>query len=691
MSSRLIINPIEPPQPPEPPVPPTPPIPIVIIPTQNVYSSLGNFITQSSFNRSSNNPSPNLLHGTYTTRNINPLNNDVISNAILYLPRFTSGLTKNIVYTKSLITNGSLSLVENYSIHFWIFPMTLSNMSNSINLITKGNSAMNSYGEYTVQIAVDGRIFVGFTSNSSNIILRSNRQLLSSQATFVSIVKTMSSIIIYLNNVLDNQMNLTSVPTPTTNPVVIGSQLLNGYIDNIIISTLVDSNFRKQQYSYIPTTYVFMFDSGKITYNGYNIVNKINVVLPINNTNAKFFNYLLENHSNGFMEQSNNTFLYFSFPTKNITLTTNESGYIYNKINVSRIGSFDFVNLAIDLVETNDIQFKTYSLMDGYYSNFNGETYFFSSGMVYDYDNATNSIITSVLTREKVNYILLSITAALAVRYSSPNTYIFYSYFKDIFLPEPSSIQTHSVFIQKVSHFTIGNSCSITDIVGNVNIGTFNFTCETNLKILEKQYSSERSLKEETTDMYRNIFQNHSSNNQILQNTLTHIDNIDIVDIAEPLNVLKMTPNIDASYATFPIQSNNKIYVYNTNGMDLLAITNTFSSNFVSTIPVLENSSTFDFKIGTEMDLIDVLFKTTAQLSSYIVFNMSNNLPPGMYQLSIMSNTPIKILLNGKESLVNSLVPQHMVFHHNGNLLCLEIQFFYRRVTQITKLLILQS
>ncbi len=189
MSSRLIINPIEPSQPPEPPVPPTPPTPV--IPTQNVYSSLGNFITQSSFNRSSTNPSPNLLQGTYTTRNINPLNNDVISNAILYLPRFTSGITKNIVYTKSLITNGSLSLVENYSIHFWIFPMTLSNMSNSINLITKGNSAMNSYGEYTVQIAVDGRIFVGFTSNSSNIILRSNRQLLSSQATFVSIVKTM--------------------------------------------------------------------------------------------------------------------------------------------------------------------------------------------------------------------------------------------------------------------------------------------------------------------------------------------------------------------------------------------------------------------------------------------------------------------------------------------------------------------
>ena len=126
--------------------------------------------------------------------------NDVISNAILYLPRFTSGLTKNIVYTKSLITNGSLSLVENYSIHFWIFPITLSNMSNSINLITKGNSAINSYGEYTVQIAVDGRIFVGFTSNSSNIILRSNRQLLSGQATFVSIVKTMSSIIIYFNN-----------------------------------------------------------------------------------------------------------------------------------------------------------------------------------------------------------------------------------------------------------------------------------------------------------------------------------------------------------------------------------------------------------------------------------------------------------------------------------------------------------
>ena len=678
MSSRLIINPIEPPQP---LVPPTP--------SQNVYASVGNFITQSSFNRSSNHPSPNLLHGTYTTRNINPLNNDAISNAVLYLPRFTSGVTKNIVYTKSLTTNGSLSLVETYSIHFWIFPMTLSNMSNSIHLITKGNTSTNSYGEYTVQITVDGRIFVGFTSNSSNIILRSNQPLLPNQATFVSIVKSMSSMIIYLNNVLDNQITLTSVPTPTTNPVIIGSQLFNGYIDNIIITTLTDIKFIAKLYSYVPTTYIFTFDSGRITYNGYNIVNKINVVLPTNTTNAKFFNYLLENHSNGFIEQSNNTFLYFSFPTKNIQLVTNESGNIYNKINVSRIGSFDFVNLSIDLTETNDIQLKTYSLLDGYYSNFNGETYFFSAGIVYEYDNITNTIIPSVLTREKVNYILLSITVAIAVRYSSPNTYKFYSYFKDIFLPEPSSIETHSVFIQKVSHFTIGNSCSITDIIGNVNIGTFNFNRETNLKILEKQYSNERSLNEETTDMYRNIFQNHSSISHIPHSTLTPIDDIDVI---EPLNVLKMTPNNDmSSYAVFPVNSHNTVYIYNTNGMDLLAITNTFSSNFVSTIPVLETSSAFDFKVGTEMDLIDVLFKINAQLSSYIVFNMNNNLQPGMYQLSIMSNTPIKIILNGKESLINSLVPQHMVFHHNGNLLSLEIQFFYRRVTQITKLLLLQS
>lgn len=677
MSSRLIINPIEPPVPPEPPIPPTP--------TQNAYSSLSNFITQSSFNRSSNYPSSNVLHGTYTTRNLNPLTNDVITNAILYLPRFTSGITKNIVYTKSLITEGTLSLVEKYSIHFWIYPITLSNMSNSVNLITKGNSAINSYGEYTIQIGVDGRIFVGFTSNSSNIILRSNRPLATNQATFVSIIKSMSSIIIYFNNVIDNQVSLSSIPTPTTNPVVIGSQLLNGYIDNIIITASTDNKLKSQLYSYVPTTYVFTFHNGTITYNGYNIVNKINLVLPKNNPNAKFFNYLLENHSNGFIEQPDNLFIYFSFPTKNTSLITDNTGNIYNKINMLRIGSFDFVNLAIDLIETNDVQYNTYSLMDGYYSNFNGETYYFSSGIMYEYDTNTNSIISAVLTRERVNYILLSITAALAVRYSSQNTYVFYSYFKDMYIPDEETITKHTVFIQKVSHFTIGNSCSITDIVGNVNIGTFNFNCETNSKVLEKQYSSERSLKE-TPNMYRNIFQTRlssiSSNPPLGQNTLSHIDDV------KP----SVISNTNESYTMFPVSTNdNKVFIYNTNGMDLLAITNTFSSNFVDTIPILTNSSTFDFVIGSEMDLIDVLFKTIAPLSSYIVFNMNNTLPIGMYQLSIMSNTPIKIILNGKESLINSLVPQHNVFHHNGNVLCLEIQFYYRRVTQITKLLLLQS
>jgi hypothetical protein len=674
MSSRLIINPIEPP---EPPVPPTPPKP-----TQNVYSSLGDFITQSSFNRSSNYPSSNVLHGTYTTRNLNPLTNDVITNAILYLPRFTSGITKNIVYTKSLITEGTLSLVENYSIHFWIYPMTLSNMSNSINLITKGNSTINSYGEYTVQIGVDGRIFVGFTSNSSNIILRSNRPLATNQATFVSIIKSMSSIIIYFNNVIDNQVSLSSIPTPTTNPVVIGSQLLNGYIDNVIITASTDNKLKSQLYSYVPTTYVFTFNNGSITYNGYNIVNKINLVLPKNNPNAKFFNYLLENHSNGFIEQADNTFIYFSFPTKNTILITDNTGNIYNKINVLRIGSFDFVNLAIDLIEMNDIQFNTYSLMDGYYSNFNGETYYFSSGIMYEYDNNTNSIISAVLTRERVNYILLSITAALAVRYSAQNTYVFYSYFKDMYIPDERTITNHTIFIQKVSHFTMGNSCSITNIVGNVNIGTFNFTCETNPKVLEKQYSIERSLNNETPDMSRNIFQTRFPNIPLTQNTMLRADNV------KP----SIISNTTESYTIFPINSNdNKVFIYDTNGMDLLAITNTFSSNFVNTIPVLTNSTTFDFTTGSEIDLIDVLFKTFAPLLSYIVFNINNTIPAGMYQLSIMSNTPIKIILNGKESLINSLVPQHNVFHHTGNLLCLEIQFFYRRVTQITKLLLLQS
>jgi hypothetical protein len=493
-------------------------------------------------------------------------------------------------------------------------------------------------------------------------------------------------MIIYFNNVIDNQVALSSIPTPTTNPVVIGSQVLNGYIDNMIILSSTNSKLRSQLYSYIPTTYIFTFDNGGITYNGYNIANKINAVLPINNPNAKFFNYLLENHSNGFIEQSGNTFVYFSFPTKNITLTTNETGNIYNKINVLRVGSFDFVNLAMELVETGDIQFNTYSLMDGYYSNFNGETYLFSAGMVYEYDNGTESIIATVLTRERVNYILLSITAALAVRYSAQNTYIFYSYFKDMFLPESNSIQTHSVFIQKVSHFTIGNSCSKTDIVGNANIGSFNFSCETTPKILEKTYSNEKSLKEETPNVSRNIFQTLFS----AGNNTPRLEEKESLPIST--SMANSMSNTNESYAMFPVIANdNKVFIYNTNGMDLLAITNTFSSNFVNSIPILVNSSAFDFIIGAEMDLIDVLFKTIAPLSSYIIFNTKNSLPPGMYQLSIMSNTPIKIILNGHESLVNSLVPQHMVFHHNGNALCLEIQFFYRRVTQITKLLILQS
>lgn len=680
MSSRLIINSIVPPVPPQPPQPPQPPTP-----SQNVYSSVGNFITQSSFNRSSNNPSSNVLHGTYTTRNLNPLTNNVITNAILYLPRFTSGITKNIVYTKSVITDGTLSLVENYSIHFWIYPITLSNMTNSINLITKGNTSTNSYGEYTVQISVDGRLFVGFTHNSSNIILRSNRPLSTNQSTFVSIVKSLSSMIIYFNTVVDNQVSLSSIPTPTTNPVVIGSPLLNGYIDNIMIVNSTDVQLMASLYTYVPTTYVFTFVNGIITYNGYNVVNKTNTVLPTNIPNAKFFNYLLENHSNGFIKQPDNKFIYFSFPTKNSTLTTDNTGSIYNKINLLRIGSFDFVNLNMELIEMNDIQFNTYSLMDGYYSNFNGETYFFSSGMVYEYDSGTNSIIKVVLTREKVNYILLSITAALAVRYSSPNTYTFYSYFKDIYLPEQASIKNHTVFIQKVSHFKIGNSCSITDVVGNANIGTFNFNCEVNPQILEKQYSSERSLIEETSNISRNIFQMSLPNIQTINDGSSAV-------VLEPVLGTKTLPNTNESYAMFPnIINDNKVFIYNTHGMDLLAITNTFSSNFVNTVPLLVNSSNFDFSIGTEMDLIDILFKTIAPLSSYIVFNVNNPLPPGMYQLSIMSNTPIKIILNGRESLVNSLVPQHMVFHHSGSVMYLEIQFYYRRVTQITKILLLQS
>jgi hypothetical protein len=109
---------------------------------------------------------------------------------------------------------------------------------------------------------------------------------------------------------------------------------------------------------------------------------------------------------------------------------------------------------------------------------------------------------------------------------------------------------------------------------------------------------------------------------------------------------------------------------------------------FINTLPKLENTYNIDFELDISIDIIDILLTRQIDLSRQIIFNFNKPLSPGIYNFSIITNSYVVVKINGKEHIINSQTPMHILFHNAKPFLELEMSFYYEKITQIVRFMI---
>ena len=73
-----------------------------------------------------------------------------------------------------------------------------------------------------------------------------------------------------------------------------------------------------------------------------------------------------------------------------------------------------------------------------------------------------------------------------------------------------------------------------------------------------------------------------------------------------------------------------------------------------------------------------------------VVYHYCKPLSPGIYNFSIVTNTFIIVKINTKEYKINSQEPMHILFHNSNIYLDLEISFYYEKITQIARFMLVE-
>ena len=135
----------------------------------------------------------------------------------------------------------------------------------------------------------------------------------------------------------------------------------------------------------------------------------------------------------------------------------------------------------------------------------------------------------------------------------------------------------------------------------------------------------------------------------------------------------------------------NIIYVYETSGMNMFAILNRMSDFYMSKVPQLLGRYKTELIVDIEYDIIDNLLINKIDYGKFIMIDFEINFPTGMYNLSIISNSLMKLSVGSREYAINSTNPQHIVFHKGRKSLELQVQFDWQRISQIAKFIIVQA
>ena len=639
----------------DPPVPPVPPIPTFSSGgggsccNEPVYDIINGRILEGA----------KLLNGTYVSKNQNPPPNLLDSLNILSLERYASGTQSSI----SVLDN-KLAIVGSLNILFWMYPLTTTSLNKPISIFTKGS--LNSFGEYTCQIATDRRLQFSYTySNGLNFTMKTIQQILEKTLTFVSIVKTQNIVYIYINGKLDSQQSITTQPAATNNPLLIGTGYntnnFEGYLDNFIINTSSDWSGQISKYfSYFPNDFLYQFINGKITFNGYNYFFSNTLIQPTSIENAKSICSQLENYTNGFTYNSiNNDYIFYSSFESLSPSNILGVPIIYNKIDVLTVSYNIFTRLRIYSETVTNTNINDPILMNGFVRAFTGETFYFINGEAYEYDTISNVYTLIPMNANKGAYLLLAISECIGYEVFG-GRYKFYTYASG-YASNNGTFQ--NILIKKLLRFTLGSINTVVDYSGISEAGTWTFYSTLKYLNIGNQPIVRHYESPKATDVKSEI---------IKENILTPIAS-DSTD--------KISRNL--SYRT---EISSIVYVYE--GINLMPNMNRMSDFYVNQIPTLNKHYNISVDIDKEFDIIDNLILNKVQYDQFIIIDLELDIAPGIYNISFAANSLISLNVSGRDYKINSNIPQHVVIHKGKKILEIQIQLYWQRINQIAKFII---
>ena len=597
-----------------------------------------------------NNNNSVYANGIYVSENNNKLDKLHTLENKIFLERFIGQNNNNLNLTDAYnILPDKLQLVNTFTISMWIFPIINEIRLYPMCILSKDNN--DTHGETNLQISVDNRLCYFYQYGNKVCIIKSKNKIVSNTFTFIIISKTAESVSIYINDKLDTVYPIINVPTFTITPLIIGTGkntvFYKGLIENLTISDEPIADIQKYlniYYKY-PSIYIFKIDGGKLIYSNYNSFN--------NNTGIKLIEQsknivtILSQHLNGFTYNTKyNIVLFYISILNNMDAPVGDTNIEnYQKINILHVGGDQvFVQQSITYPEIDNVVVEEPIEAQGFMRSNNGVIQMFDNGNVIQYHSNI----------AKYEYIDINELEALHILNEFPQIIGYIESDKYIFYVSYNQITQHNEFINrfrlKMLSYNFGSINSNINFINNRSVNIIGSKSDKSIINKKSKFDSKFDEKFKKIEIIEKL---PNTNND------------------EILNLL-----------------NSNLFIYNTKKRNITSALNKCLDKKIDVIPELINRYNIDFEFNTTVDLIDNLLNRQIDLDNQVIFNYNKPISPNMYNFSIVSNSYINVKINGKEYVINSPKPIHILFHNSKILLELEISFYYENISQIARFMI---
>ena len=607
------------------------------------------------FQKNNCNPNDNTIYanGFYVSENTNKLNGlNKLDNKI-FLERYI-GQNDNYINLNDVceIPLNTLQLVNTFTIHMWIFPFIDDVRLHPMCIFSKSNT--NTLGETNLQLTVDNKLCYNYQYDNKVCTIKSKAKIPSKVFTFITLSKTSDAISIYINDKIDTFFQVANMPNFTSNPLIIGNGIntisFQGLIENFTVSEQPLANFTNHLSTYYkkPSSYIFRIDKGKIMYTNYSSYQH-NAPQSKIIEQSKNIVTILSQYVNGFIyNETINTVLFYINILTNISNNLNNENIVnYQKKIMLHIGADQvFVEQYTTYPQKVNVVVEDPVEADGLMVSNNGIRIMFNNGNVILYNKDIGKYEYGNIEEIDAINILNEFTQIKG--YIESNKYIFYVSYSAITANE----EFKNRFRMKMLSYNLGSINSDIHFIGSQCIG------------------AQRMIS--NTTIINTISEN-------ISNDTENLKKMEIVDRLPEINNEKLSNTIISS-----------LFIYNTKQLNITSTLNKCQETYLNSLPKLENTYNIDFEFDNTVDLIDILITRQVDIGRQIIYNFNKPLSPGIYNFSIVTNSYLAVKINGKEYTINSQNPLHILFHNSKTLLELEISFYYEKISQIVRFMVVE-